>query len=56
MPTGTLVGEENIYEYSSMTFSTCFCYLERSFEEALDVAMIFLSLLKRIKKKKSFPF
>jgi hypothetical protein len=36
------VGEEKISEYSSMTLSTCFCCVERSAAETLDVAMIFL--------------
>jgi hypothetical protein len=40
---GTLVGEENISEYTSMTLSTCFCYVERLFTETIDVVVIFLS-------------
>jgi hypothetical protein len=38
---GTPVGEEKISEYSSMTLSTCFCCVERSAAETLDVAVIF---------------
>jgi hypothetical protein len=38
---GTSIGEGNISEYSSITLSTCFCYVERSVVEALDVAAIF---------------
>jgi hypothetical protein len=30
--------------YSSTTLSTCFCYMERSVEEVVDVAIIFFSL------------
>jgi hypothetical protein len=38
---GTLVGEEKIFEYSSTTLSTCFCCVERSTVETMDVAVIF---------------
>ena len=37
----TPVGEEKISEYSYMTLSTCFCYVERLATETLDVVVIF---------------
>jgi hypothetical protein len=40
------VGEEKIYKFSSTTLSTCFYCVERSVMEALDVAVIFRSLLE----------
>jgi hypothetical protein len=51
---GTPVGEDNIFECSSMTLSTCFYCVERSFVEALNVAMIFCSFLEKIMKKTNF--
>jgi hypothetical protein len=52
---GTPAGEAKISEYSSMTLSTCFCYVERSYAETLDLDVIFHLFSERITKKTKFP-